>query len=161
VVWCGLSSGVCVVGVYDGRSCIDHAAGGHAKCAALLVLAGCETACITDRGKTGWDLAEETRQQETIDVLQKLSQMTTMTADSDAAAAAEGSGSGGGGSSSNSKKSSKSSKRSKEKDGGGGEAPMHRQLAMEAKVRQARDAVGGGDLGGLTLASVVPPTEQQ
>ena len=125
------------------------------------MLAGCETACITDRGKTGWDLAEETRQQETIDVLQKLYQMTTMTADSDAAAAAEGSGSGGGGSSSNSKKSSKSSKRSKEKDGGGGEAPMHRQLAMEAKVRQARDAVGGGDLGGLTLASVVPPTEQQ
>ena len=82
--------------------------------------------------------------------------MTTMTAAVAAAAAAEG-----GGSSSSSKKSSKSSKRSKEKDGGGGEAPMHRQLAMEAKVRQARNAVGGGDLGGLTLASVVPPTEQQ
>ena len=52
-------------------------AGGHAKCVALLVLAGCNTACVTDANKTGWELAVETHKTEVVSTLTKLSEMTT------------------------------------------------------------------------------------
>jgi len=49
-------------------------AGGHTKCVAQLVAAGCDTACVTDAGKTGWELAEETRKTEVAEWLQKASE---------------------------------------------------------------------------------------
>ena len=49
-------------------------AGGHTKCVAQLVAAGCDTASVTDAGKTGWELAEETRKTEAAEWLQKASE---------------------------------------------------------------------------------------
>lgn len=59
----------------DTRGCtaFHHACGnGHASMAEQLARAGCDTACVDDRGKTGWDSAIETRRDAVLVRLSKL-----------------------------------------------------------------------------------------
>jgi ankyrin repeat protein len=56
----------------DRRGCTayHHACGGgHTTVAELLVRAGCDTGCLSDGGKTGWDLAAEARRADVVALL--------------------------------------------------------------------------------------------